>query len=267
MTPPLRTVLQRDRLVVGLALLAVTLLAWAWLADMARDMTRDMPRDMAAMPGGMLEGMAMARAAQWDGGALFITFVMWVVMMIGMMLPSAAPMILLYGTISRRRQAARGAHAGSAMFVLGYGLVWTGFSALATVLQAELQRAAFLSPMLDSTSDLLAGWLFLAAGAYQWTPAKRACLDKCRSPIEFLAAHWRAGPLGALRMGILHGAFCLGCCWLVMALLFAVGVMNLAWVAAIAVFVLMEKILPGGEWIARAGGVGMAGAGLALLAA
>jgi predicted metal-binding membrane protein len=151
------------------------------------------------------------------------------------------------------------------VFVLGYLLVWMGFSLFATILQGGLQHAALLSPMLVSTSALLGGTLFITAGLYEWTPFKRACLDNCRSPLEFILFRWRSGTLGALRMGLEHGAYCLGCCWFLMGLLFVGGVMNLVWVAVITLFILVEKLLPGGEWVARIGGGVMVAAGVYLV--
>ncbi len=168
-------------------------------------------------------------------------------MMVGMMLPRAAPMILLFATINRKRRAGSTQHGPAAVFALGYLLVWIGFSLLATILQNGLQQAALLSRMLASTSAPLGGTLFIAAGLYQWTPLKRVCLDKYRSPLEFILFRWRNGIGGALRMGLEHGTYCLGCCWFLMGLLFVGGVMNLACAAVIILFVLLEKLFPGGE--------------------
>jgi predicted metal-binding membrane protein len=217
---------------------------------------------MQDMSGMMAAAMSMA---PWDATGFALMFLMWVVMMIGMMLPSAAPMILLFATINRKKRTSGAPFAPTAMFVSGYLLVWTAFSLLATILQSGLQHAALLSPMLVSTSPVLRGTLLIAAGLYQWTPLKRACLENCRSPLEFVLFHWRSGTAGALRMGIEHGAYCLGCCWFLMGLLFVGGVMNLAWIAAITVFVLIEKLFSGGEWVARIGGGVMVAAGVYLV--
>jgi len=183
-------------------------------------------------------------------------------MMVGMMVPSAAPAILLFAAISRKNQEQQPSLAPVGAFAWGYVLTWTGFSLAATSLQWGLEQAALLSPMMVSTSPVLGGLLLAAAGLYQMTPLKESCLVKCRSPLHFLVARWRPGSVGALRMGLEHGAFCVGCCWLLMGLLFFGGVMNLAWVAAIAIFVLIEKVMPWGSGIGRAGGILLIAGGL-----
>ena len=161
--------------------------------------------------------------------------------MAGMMLPSAAPMILLYGQVNRRR-ATSTQYSPVAAFTLGYLVVWNGFSLLATGLQWYLEQQALLSPMMVSNSHLLSGALLIAAGAYQITPLKQACLRQCRSPLQFIQHYWRNGTLGAFSMGLHHGLFCLGCCWSLMLLLFVAGVMNLLWIALLSIFVLTEKL-------------------------
>jgi predicted metal-binding membrane protein len=248
----LKGVLKRNRQVL-FALVGVTALAWLFLIDMA---------DMHDMSAVMAVAMEMA---PWDATGFALMFLMWAVMMAGMMLPGAAPMILLYATINRRKRATGGPYMPTVVFALGYIAVWTAFSLLATLLQAGLQHLALLSPMLVSTSSVLGGTLLIAAGLYQWTPLKLACLDKCRSPLDFMVFRWRNGTLGTLRMGLEHGAYCLGCCWFLMGLLFVGGVMNLAWIAAITVFVLIEKLFSGGEWVARIGGGVMVAAGVYLV--
>ena len=187
------------------------------------------------------------------GAALM--FLMWWVMMIGMMLPSALPMTLTFATVNRRRRALGTPYVPTAVFVAGYVLAWGAFSVAATALQWGLERAALMAPMMRTSSPLLGGLLFVAAGLYQLTPLKHACLRRCRSPLAFVLERWRDGTAGALRMGAEHGAYCLGCCALLMALLFVGGVMNLLWVAAIAGWVLVEKVLPRGAMLARAAGV------------
>ena len=186
---------------------------------------------------------------------LALMFAMWVVMMTGMMLPSATPTVMLYAAMVRKH-AERGSVLPAVwIFASGYLLVWAGFSLFAVLLQAALEHTGLLTPMLESASSRLTGVLLLAAGLYQLTPLKDACLSKCRDPVQFFMLHWRAGAAGALRMGITHGAYCVGCCWVLMLLLFAVGVMNLAWVALIAAFLLLEKNVPGGRLASRLGGV------------
>jgi predicted metal-binding membrane protein len=252
---PLAGVLKRDRALVGSALLGVTLLAWLYLVDMA---------DMEDMSTVMAVAMDMA---PWSASGFALMFLMWIVMMAGMMLPGTAPMILLFSTVSRKKRADNAPYLPTAAFALGYVLVWTAFSVMATILQGGLQQATLLSPMLVSTSNVLGGTLFMMAGVYQWTPVKRACLDNCRSPLEFILFRWRSGLGGALRMGLEHGTYCLGCCWVLMVLLFVGGVMNLLWVAIIALFVLAEKLAPGGEQVARVGGGVMIAIGMYLAVA
>ena len=247
--------LLRERVIILLAVAGVTALSWLYLVELWRAMP-----DMSAMT-----SMAMPMAPRWTPAAFALTFAMWTVMMVGMMLPSAAPMILIFAALHRGIAAAVERLAPTLLFASGYLLVWTAFSLFATLLQWALDRLALLSPMLTTTNALLGGALFLFAGLYQLTPLKQACLRHCRSPFAFLFNRWRGGWFGALRMGAEHGAYCLGCCWLLMALLFVVGVMNLMWVAAITLFVFGEKLLRGGEWIARISGLAMAGYGIWLV--
>jgi predicted metal-binding membrane protein len=192
--------------------------------------------------------MAMAMGAA-------LMFLMWWVMMIGMMLPGALPMTLTFATVNRRRRELGTPYVPTALFVAGYVLAWGAFSLAATGAQWALERAALMTPMMHLSSPLLGGLLFVATGLYQLTPLKHACLHRCRSPLAFVLEHWHEGTAGALRMGAQHGAYCLGCCALLMTLLFVGGVMNLLWAAAIAVWVLLEKVLPGGEALARGAGV------------
>jgi predicted metal-binding membrane protein len=201
--------------------------------------------------------MALAPPASWTALEFITMLMMWWVMMLGMMLPAAAPMILMFATVSRRRRDQGRTYVPTAVFAAGYLLAWGGYSLAATLLQGLLERAALLTPMMTSASPIFGGVLFVAAGAYQFTPLKHACLRQCRSPFEFILNRWRDGVRGALAMGFHHGLFCLGCCWAVMALLFVGGVMNLIWVALLAAFVLAEKLFPAGLWVARGGGAGM----------
>jgi predicted metal-binding membrane protein len=244
--------LLRERVIIVLAVAGLTALSWLYLLQLGRGMP-----DMA--------GMAMPMAPRWTAATFALTFAMWAVMMVGMMLPSAAPMILTFAALNRRKAWALERLLPTLLFTSGYLLVWTAFSAFATLLQWALDRLGLLSPMLTTSNARLGGALFLLAGVYQLTPLKQACLRHCRSPFAFLFNRWRDGWNGALRMGIEHGAYCLGCCWLLMALLFVVGVMNLLWVAAITLFVFGEKLLRGGAWIARVSGVAMAVYGIWLV--
>ena len=236
------------------ALVGLTALAWLYLVLRARSM------DMGGM------SMPMAEIRPWGTSDFVLTFLMWSVMMVGMMVPSAMPTTLLYGGISRRAKSAGNAVAPTLIFVSGYLMAWTLFSAAATAVQGILESRALLSPMMVSTSPVLGAGLLTLAGVYQLTPAKRACLSHCRSPVHFISHHWRPGNSGALRMGISHGLFCLGCCWALMLLLFVGGVMNLVWVAAIAFFVLLEKVLARGRAPSWLAGASMIVAGVALLA-
>jgi predicted metal-binding membrane protein len=192
-------------------------------------------------------------------------FLMWAVMMVAMMVPSAAPMILLFAAIHRKQRERGRGFAPVSAFVAGYIAIWSAFSLAATLLQWGLEQAALLSPMMVGTSPMLGGGLLVVAGLYQWTPLKQACLRYCRSPIQFLSHGMRKGSGGAFVMGLEHGAYCVGCCWILMGLLFVGGVMNLLWVAAIAVFVLLEKVLPFGVLGGRVTGALLALAGLIVL--
>lgn len=189
--------------------------------------------------------------------ALAPLFAMWTVMMAGMMLPSAAPAIALYGGLVRKHAERGRTLPAVGIFVAGYLLVWTAFSAAATLLQAALQHFALLDPMMSSSSPPLSAVLLALTGAYQLTPLKDRCLARCREPIAFFVAHWRPGAVGALRMGLSHGAYCVGCCAVLMLLLFAVGVMDFAWIVALAAFVLVEKLVPGGRLAGRFAGVAL----------
>ena len=202
-----------------------------------------------------MPGMAMdpAMPMPWTGATFALMTAMWAVMMVAMMLPGAAPMVLTYAALQRHRRQAAPHHA-TLLFALGYLAVWAGFSVLAATLQWQLDALALLSPAMATASTVLAGGALVIAGIYQLTPLKQGCLVRCRSPVEFLTRHRRSGPFG---LGLRHGLFCLGCCWALMLLLFVGGVMNLAWVGAIALFVLLEKTVPGGRWLSRAAGVGL----------
>jgi predicted metal-binding membrane protein len=182
---------------------------------------------------------------------------MWWIMMIAMMLPSASPMILLFARVQRNQHAQGAPVISTGIFLLGYLVTWGAFSVLAAGTQWGLERAGLLSAMMESTSGRFAGLLLLVAGAYQLTPLKQACLRRCRSPLQFIMHHWRAGTLGACRMGVEHGAFCLACCWVLMTLLFVGGVMNLYWIIGLALFVFLEKSLPAGHGFSALTGVGL----------
>jgi predicted metal-binding membrane protein len=239
----LTAVLRRDRTIVLGALAAVTAAAWVYLL-----LGTGIEMEMMDMGGGQM----MAMLPGWTPAYAALIFMMWLVMMAAMMLPSAAPTILLVGALARQRSTSPGTvPATAALFASGYLLVWGGFSIAATALQWGLGEAGLLSETMALGNAIVAGAVLIAAGVYQWTPLKDTCLRHCRSPAEFLVRHWRGGALGALRTGMRHGLFCLGCCWMLMALLFIGGLMNLAWIALITLFVLFEKTMPWGGRMGR----------------
>jgi len=240
------------RRVIGLALAAVTLLAWVYLFHLSRQMSA------AAADETMMAAMGMAVTAEWTRSDVFLTFVMWTVMMVGMMAPSVTPVLLLAANAPRSE---RHVIPPVLLFGAGYLLVWVGFSAIATITQWLLHAGALLSPAMAASSPRIAGAILIGAGLYQLTPLKNMCLTHCRSPIDFLMSHWRGGRAGPIRMGVHHGLYCLGCCWALMAVLFAVGVMNLLWVAGLALFVLVEKMMPATVHVSRMAGAALLIAG------
>ena len=246
----LEAVLKRDRIVVISGLAGVTALAWVYMFHLAWGMHMDMGMEMA-----------MPHMRSWGAVDFILMFVMWAVMMVAMMVPSATPMILMFATVNRRRRERQAPFVPTGVFLLGYLLVWTGFSALATSAQWGLHTTALCSPMMVSMSPTLGSALLLAAGIFQWSRLKYTCLTHCRSPLGFLMSEWREGTRGVLIMGLRHGSYCVGCCWLLMTLLFVAGVMNLLWVATIAAFILAEKVVPAGPWLSRVTGLLLIGWG------
>ncbi len=239
---------RRDFIAIIISLGGITLLSWLYLVKMAADMS-------------MSEVMSPMQIPVWDVGYFWMMFLMWAVMMVGMMLPSVTPMVLIYAGVARKSAAQGMPVAPTGAFVSGYIALWLIFSLFATIAQWGLDQAALLSPMMVSNSVGLGAALLIAAGIYQWLPIKDKCLQRCRSPVHFITTHWRPGTIGAFKMGLSHGAFCLGCCWVLMALLFVGGVMNLLWIAAIALFILLEKVLPLGDLGGRVMGLLMITAG------
>jgi predicted metal-binding membrane protein len=253
------TVLERrDRWIVVVSLAGVTVLAWLYLGVLAKA--------MASMenPSGWRAFMGLMPMGRWGLLEYALGFAMWALMMVGMMVPSAVPMIMLYARVARRVQARP--LASTTAFTGGYLLTWSAFSLVATAVQGVLVDIALLTEMMTPASAKLAGILLIAAGLYQWTPLKHACLAHCRSPIHYLSQHWRPGTLGALRMGLEHGTYCVGCCWVLMGILLAVGIMSLLWIAAIAAFVLIEKAAPFGMWSRRVAGALLVAWGIVTLA-
>ncbi|NQW17295.1 MAG: DUF2182 domain-containing protein [Chloroflexi bacterium] len=243
---PVEALVKKDRYVVIAGLLGVTGLAWAYTVYLAWD--------MGSM--GMASGrsMSMPMTADWTVADFGLMFVMWAVMMIAMMTPSAAPMILMFGTVARKRREMARPYAPTAVFVLGYLLIWSAFALGGALLQWGLHAATLLSPMTMTATPVIGGSLLIAAGLFQFSPIKYLCLTECRTPMSFLLTDWREGQGGALKMGVQQGLFCLGCCWVLMSLLFVLGVMNLLWIAALAGFVLLEKVAPGRTWVNRLSG-------------
>jgi predicted metal-binding membrane protein len=256
----LEAALRRDRWIVVASLAGVTVLAWIYLVVLAKA--------MASMedPSGWRAFMVLMPMGRWGPLEYALGFAMWALMMVGMMVPSAGPMIMLYARVARRAHSHSTPLTSTTAFAAGYLLTWGVFSLIAAAIQGMLVNMALVSEMMTSTSTVLAGAVFIAAGLYQWMPMKQACLAHCRSPIWFLSRHWRPGTSGAMRMGVEHGAYCVGCCWALMTVLFAVGIMNLTWVAAIAAFVLVEKTAPFSTWSQRVAGVLLVTLGILTLA-
>ena len=276
----LESVLRRDRLVVVIALVAVIVLSWVYVlagAGMgmsAFEMTRmtqpvgvidsTQPSVQGMSMGGTAVGGTMVTGA-WTVGYAVVIFFMWWGMMFGMMLPSAAPLLLLFARMMRKEKDKGAPYVPTGVFALGYVIMWAAFSAIATGAQWGLEASGLLSGIMVGTSAVLGAGLLIAAGVWQLTPWKNACLRHCRSPIGFLSAHWRPGRTGAFKMGLVHGAFCLGCCWFLMALLFYGGVMNLYWILGLALYNLIEKLLPAGARIGQLSGVILIAWGATLL--
>lgn len=253
-------VLRRDRIIVlsGLALIAG--LSWTYVFSVASDMQA---MDMKSIG---VEMMA-PRMQAWSVADVGLTFGMWAVMMAAMMTPAAAPMILMFAQVNRGRRKQEVSYVPAGVFLVGYLVVWAVFSVMATAAQWGLHTASLLPPMTVRTSgSVVGGVLLLVAGIYQWTTLKHACLSKCRSPLGFVLNEWRDGRWGAFLMGLKHGGYCTGCCWALMALLFGAGVMNPLWVAAIAGFVLLEKVAPAGDRLGRLAGMLFIGWGLWMVA-
>jgi predicted metal-binding membrane protein len=245
--------LLRERAVIWLALAAVTALSWLYVYRQMGPMA-----EMAdfAMP---------AAYAPWSAIDFALNLAIWWAMMPGMMLPSAAPMILTFAAINRGKRTRGQPFVPTMVFTAGYLLAWGLFGVFATLADWGFERAAVISPTTGRLTPILGAVVVIAAGIYQLTPLKSVCLRHCRSPFDFVLNHWREGAGGALRMGAEHGLYCLGCCWFLMALLFAAGTMSLLWMAAVSVFVFVEKLFPAGQWIARISGVAMLGFGLYLV--
>jgi predicted metal-binding membrane protein len=232
-------VVQRDRTVVLASVSILATLAWVYTVHLADKSPQ------------MFGAMAMPAMSGWGAADFLFMFTMWAVMMIAMMLPSATPMILIFEKICKKRKSEQQPFVPTMIFVAGYLFVWIGFSIFATALNWWLHVGGQLSSVMGHTPPIIGGVILVAAGVFQWTPLKQTCLKHCRSPISFLMTNWREGAVGAMKMGLHHGSYCLGCCWLLMVLLFVLGVMNLAWVAVLTIVILVEKVLPGEKWLSR----------------
>lgn len=249
-------VLQRDRLIVLAALAVLIVLSWGYTIKLGLGISAKSMSDAMAMP------MMMT----WSAADFFFMFVMWAVMMFAMMLPSVTPTVMIFERVRARRETAGAPFAATMSFVSGYLLAWLGFSLAATLLNWWLHTSDAMTSMMGSVAPAVGGVLLICAGIFQWTPLKDACLEHCRSPLGFLTTHWREGTIGALRMGLHHGIYCLGCCWMLMVLLFVLGVMNLVWVVVLTLIVLAEKILPNGRFFSRSLGAALIAWGVWLIA-
>jgi predicted metal-binding membrane protein len=248
---------RREKIALLAAILAVGGVAWSYLVLTAAHLNMDGAADAT-----------MGMSSPWTAHTAFLTFIMWAIMMLAMMLPSAAPMVLTYAAVVGRVAPGQGKWSSVAVFAAAYLLVWLGFSLGATLLQWSLERAAVLSSTTIALGPMLGGMLLIVAGLYQISPLKEFCLRNCQSPLTFVASNWGPGMAGSLRMGVRHGAYCVGCCWALMLLLFVGGVMNLLWVAAISAFVLLEKLIGQGTRLGRwLSGGALVLAGAVLLAA
>jgi len=246
----LEAILRHDRAALALLVVVLPAVCWWWIVAMARDMY-----------GPMTGASAWMMTLDWDARHLLLLWAMWAVMMAAMMLPTAAPLLLLFGAGLRRRGGAAALYAMAA----GYVVVWALFSVVAIVLQRWMAGLLLISPMMEMVNPTAAALTLLLAGVYQFTPWKLACLRVCGSPVSFLMSRSRPGTAGAFRMGAEHGLYCLGCCWALMLLLFVGGVMNLAVILALTVFVVFEKFAPFGVWTARVSGALLVGAGVWML--
>lgn len=242
----------KERVIIFSGLALITVLAWAYMIHMAMNMT------------GMEMNMNKPCLMRWGFGDIIHLFVMWTIMMAAMMLPAATPMIMMFASVNGQRSNGNSPLIPTWLFVLGYLAIWTAYSGMATAAQWGLHLSALLTHHMVITSPILGGLLLLAAGIFQWTPFRDACMSKCRSPLGFLMTEWREGRRGALIMGLKAGLFCVGCCWLLMILSFVLGVMNMIWMAALTAFMLLEKIADN-EWLSRTAGLTLAGWGLWVL--
>ena len=249
----LTRLIKQEQIFVVLGIILLTVLTWSYIFYL---------NSAAAMP---MNEISMPQMNSWNLNDFLAIFIMWSVMMTAMMIPSAAPMILVFASVYHKRKLSGNDFVPTWIFLLGYLLIWTGFSFLAAFLQWLLHHYSIISPELKLISPVSSGIVLLAVGIYQFTPMKNVCLKNCQNPLNFVMGSWREGSLGAFIMGIHHGLYCLGCCWILMLLLFVAGVMNLIWVAMIAVLIFLEKIIPSGKWFIRISGILFAAWGFILI--
>ncbi len=253
--PVVARLLHHDRRIVAAVLVLLAVLATGFIvAGGGTGMSAIEMLRQTGPAGALLSGTHdMPMPMHWSFGYASVIFLMWWLMMVAMMLPSAAPTILLFGALNPSRGA-----WGMLEFLIGYFSVWAGFSVAATMVQASLTATGLASPMyMNLSSSMLAAAVLILVGGYQFTPIKTTCLKSCRGPVEALTRGRKTGPAGAFRMGLAHGGYCLGCCWALMALLFVGGVMNLWWILAIAIYVAVEKLTPFGDRLAKPVGVAL----------
>ena len=252
----LEYVLRKDRLILTAGLFLIALLSWWYIIYLYRQMY---PMNMNAL------FFAMPMTPAWTLTDFILLFLMWLVMMIAMMTPSVAPLILLFAMVNRQRKQRQNPFVPGMYLLAGYIAAWTVFSLLATILQWALQQVSWLNPEMIITNKILGSIILITAGVFQFTSLKQSCLHHCQSPVEFIHRKWKDGRMGAFKMGIQNGVYCLGCCWMLMILLFVSGIMNILWIALISFFVLIEKLVPHSKWISYIAGVGLVAYGIVSL--
>ncbi len=227
------SMIRRDRRVILIGLIGISVLAWSYLVLVTDNM------------------MMAIRFVSWTTADFTMAFVMWAVMMVGMMLPTASPMVLMFAKVNGNQHREGEPIVSTGVFVAGYLAIWAVFALAATLLQWGLQATGLLSSAMGMVNVVVGGSIMIVAGIYQWTPYKNTCLRFCQTPLGFFMTQWRDGVGGAFRMGLSHGAYCVGCCWALMLLMFVSGVMNLLWMAVLVVLILAEKITPPNFWLSR----------------
>jgi predicted metal-binding membrane protein len=250
MKSKMESLLQKEQLIALSCLGVIILISWAYMFHMAWVMSKTETE------------ITLACLMRWGPEDILHSFMMWAIMMVAMMFPSATPMILMFTTVNQQQGETQRTLIPTGLFVLGYFAIWTAYSGLAAMSQWSLHISALLSHNLVITNPLIGGVLLVAAGVFQWTPFRDACMSKCRSPLGFLMAEWREGRLGALIMGLKHGLNCVGCCWLLMLLSFVLGIMNMLWMAIVTVFMVVEKASPQNQWVSRTTGLVLVAWGL-----